>query len=79
MDEALLVKKISEVMGLDGTTVGPTTALPPVQWDSGAILATMAVIDELFGVTVPTNELRDARTIGDVLALVREATGGGAP
>ncbi|HEV8240565.1 MAG TPA: hypothetical protein VGS57_14445 [Thermoanaerobaculia bacterium] len=47
----------------------------PADWDSMEVLATIALLDQLHGVTVPTDELVRCRSAGELATLARRAAG----
>lgn len=55
---------------------GELTADSPLQygngdsWDSLAVVSTLAVIDEVYGVSVNGQKLGGCRTVADILALI---------
>lgn len=42
-------------------------------WDSLAVVSTLAVIDEVYGVAVNGQKLSECKVVGDILKLVGEA------
>lgn len=68
--EAFLVK-LADVLEVSKDELHENSTLNTNTWDSMAILAVIALIDEEFDVTVPTQELTDCATVGDLLELVR--------
>jgi acyl carrier protein len=61
--------KLADVFEVDAATVQSEFSLAE-RWDSVAVLATMALIDEQFGVTVAPDDLTRCTSVTDVLALV---------
>jgi acyl carrier protein len=61
--------KLADVFEVDAATVQSEFSLAE-RWDSVAVLATMALIDEQFGVTVAPDELTRCTSVTEVLALV---------
>jgi acyl carrier protein len=41
-------------------------------WDSLSHLSTIALIDEMYGIAVPTADLMDCKNVGEVVELVRQ-------
>lgn len=60
-------------------TVGALTVDSPLNygdgepWDSLAVVSTLAVIDEVYGVPVNGQKLSECKTAGDILKLVESA------
>lgn len=42
-------------------------------WDSMAIVSTIALIDDLFGVQVDAINLTECKTLGNVISLIKDA------
>jgi acyl carrier protein len=66
--------KLADVFEVDAATVHSDFALAE-RWDSVAVLATMALIDEQFGVTVAPDELTRCTSVPELLALVDQGVG----
>lgn len=67
MNEAIL-KGLAEVLEVEAVT--PATVLAEAgAWDSLAIVATMALLDDVAGVQTTGAKLAACRTVADVLAL----------
>ena len=70
MDKTEFLSKLADVLQIDVTEVTEDFALNADNWDSFAQLGTISAIDEMYGITVASNELKDCGTIGDLLALI---------
>lgn len=70
MDE--FIRNFEEsIEGLEPGSIGADTVMRDLrQWDSLAVLTTLAMIDAEYEVTITANELADQRTIRDLFALV---------
>ncbi len=73
-----LLAKLAEVFEVDAATVQSGFSLAE-RWDSVAVLATMALIDEQFGVTIAPDELTRCTSVTDLLALVDQGAGARSP
>lgn len=62
---------MADVLEMSPAEINEQTVLIPDRWDSIAILGAIALIDEQFGVTVPTTELRKCTSLKAVIELVR--------
>lgn len=71
---ASFLVKLADVFEVDAATVQSDFSLAG-RWDSVAVLATMALIDEQFGVTVAPDDLTHCTSVTDVLALVDQGAG----
>jgi len=59
------------IEGLEEGTVRPETVYQDLpQWDSLAVLTTLAMVDAEYEVSLSANELAELRTIGDLFKLV---------
>lgn len=45
-------------------------------WDSLAVLSLMFMVDEEYGVIIRNDEIKSAKTIGDLKSIIREKLGG---
>jgi acyl carrier protein len=72
MDKEIFLAKLADVLEVNRGELDEQFELNANNWDSVAHLATIAVIDELYGATVPGNELIKCRTVGAVLELVEQ-------
>ena len=66
------ITRLADVFEADPSTVQPDFPLEE-RWDSVAVLGTIALIDEQFGVTVPPEELTRCASVAAVLALVGQS------
>jgi acyl carrier protein len=71
---ASFLAKLADVFEVDAATVQSDFSLSE-RWDSVAVLATMALIDEQFGVTVAPDDLTRCASVTDLLALVDQGVG----
>lgn len=62
---------LADLFELEPEALTPTTSFSDIDWDSLAIISTIALADEHFGVMIPGQELIDCKGIPDVLALVK--------
>jgi acyl carrier protein len=62
--------KLAEALQVQPADVHDGLELTGERWDSVAQLETIAAIDELYGVTVPTDELVECKSVRALLALV---------
>lgn len=67
------MNELIDILELKGVEVSETIVLRTGNWDSLAILSTISLIDEIYNVTVPGNQLRECSTIGDIVRLVQKA------
>ncbi len=65
--------KLAEVLQTDPSAVNAEFRLTPEIWDSVAVLATIALIDEEFCVTVPSKELNACPSVGALMQLIQRS------
>ena len=70
MDKGVLISKLADVMEVTQADLTEDFALNADNWDSLAQLGAISVIDEVCEITIPANELKDCRSIGELLSLV---------
>ncbi|HZG09368.1 MAG TPA: acyl carrier protein [Allosphingosinicella sp.] len=61
---------LAEILEVDVDQVTPELDLEEGGWDSLAVVSTIALIDDVFDVTVHPDRLGDCKTVGDIEALV---------
>ncbi len=68
---AKFIAELENVLEVDGGSLSMETVLQGHdKWDSLAVVATMAMIDEHFGIAVEAKKLSAAKTVADVYALI---------
>jgi len=68
----LFYQELSSLLGVDRNSISKDSNLSELEWDSMALISTMALIDEIFGIVVSGDQLTDCSTIGDILNLVKD-------
>ena len=61
---------LAEILEIDVDQVQPDLSLEEGGWDSLAVVSTIALIDDVFDVTVHPDRLSDCKTVADIEALV---------
>lgn len=72
-NEQAFLADLADVLEVDADEVSRDFELTSENWDSGAVLSAIALIDEHFGVTVPAKELRECASVGALLDQVRDS------
>lgn len=67
---------LAEILEVEPDQVTSDLSLEEGNWDSLAIVSTIALIDEIYDQTVSADALGECKTVGDVEALVRDRTAG---
>ena len=73
MAEEQFLSKLSEIAKIDRAALDDSTAITPSEWDSVELLDLIAAIDEAYGVTVSTESLNQAKTVGELRSLIQAA------
>ena len=71
MNKEAFLESLSDVLGVSKEKLSEDFELNEDNWDSIAIVSTIAEIDEHFGVTVDTEALTECPSIGALLELIR--------
>lgn len=66
---------LAEILEVDTGEVNSDLALDKGNWDSLAVVSTIALIDDVYDVTVHPNALNDCKTVGDVEKLIAAERG----
>jgi acyl carrier protein len=61
---------LAEILEVDLDQINPEFALDEGGWDSLAVVSTIALIDDVYDVTVHPERLGDCATVGDIEKLV---------
>ncbi|ANJ71601.1 acyl carrier protein [Ralstonia insidiosa] len=69
-----LYAELAEILEIDPSAVGPQLSLHDHGWDSLAVVSTIAIVDELFDVTLDGAALGKCATVADIEALITRAT-----
>jgi len=69
----VFVKEMADVLDIDAALLTPEFNLRDGAWDSLAIVSSIALIDEHFGVIADARALNNCVTFGDILALAKKA------
>jgi acyl carrier protein len=72
MNTEEFISRLARVLELPTDGFDESFPLQGDNWDSLSHLSTIALIDEMYGIAVPTADLMDCRNVGEVVALVRE-------
>jgi acyl carrier protein len=68
---------LAEILEIDPTLVTQSLVLREYNWDSLAIISSIALIDECFSVTVKGAALSGCQTVGDIIGLVAKQKASG--
>jgi acyl carrier protein len=64
---------LAEIFEIDASEVGPDTVLANHNWDSLAIVSTIALVDEICGELLDGAALNACVTASDIVALIPQA------
>lgn len=68
--------EMADILEVDAGEIGPDFSLEQAGWDSLAIVSTIALIDDIYGVAVKPDALAECKTIGDIERLAQESAAG---
>lgn len=63
---------LAEILEIEPSGVTPELVLSEHAWDSLAVVSTIALIDDCFGLMLPSQELTNCTTVGDIESLIRK-------
>jgi acyl carrier protein len=69
MDTQLFFERMAEILEVPPGAVSADFRLAEGQWDSVAVMSTIALIDELSGAAVSGEQMNACATVGDLLEL----------
>ena len=66
---------LADVLELPASDLVPSFALTEEKWDSLAIISSIALIDDHFGITVSGKDLNGVKSIAELLAVITRQKG----
>jgi acyl carrier protein len=63
------LNELAEIMQLDIVITGSENLADFAEWDSMASLGVMSMFDMEFGITIKTDDLRNVKTVNDLITL----------
>jgi acyl carrier protein len=57
---------MAEILEIEPSEIRPDLSLEEVSWDSLAVVSTIALVDDVYGVTLNPNALAECSTISDI-------------
>lgn len=66
---------LAEILEVEPNEVSPETELEEGAWDSLAVVSTIALIDDVYDITVHPEKLAECKTVGDIEELVASERG----
>jgi acyl carrier protein len=66
---------LAEILEIEVDQITPELELEDGSWDSLAVVSTIALIDDVYDVTVHPNALGDCKTVGDIEKLIAAERG----
>ena len=66
---------LSEIFEIDIDKVQPELSLDEVDWDSVAIISTIALVDEVYSVFLDGDILSNCNNVRDIMDLIEKKTG----
>ena len=67
---------LAEILEVEPDEVSADTGLEEGAWDSLAVVSTIALIDDVYDITVHPEKLSECKTVGDIEKLVASERGG---
>lgn len=75
MSNAKVITQLEEILEADAGTLSESTSLDSLDtWDSLAVISFIAYVSDEFDHVLSGDDLRDAKTVGDLIALVNAGT-----
>ena len=68
----LFFEEFASLLGIEKVSISKDSILSELEWDSMALISTMALLDEVFGIVVSGDQLTECITIADILMLVEK-------
>ena len=71
MDKQEFLARLTEILEVDKDDLQEDVKLNADNWDSISHVSAIALIDELYDMTVDTSALSNCRSVGELVSLVR--------
>ena len=68
--DQLFLAALADALELENAPLSPTTSFGEIDWDSLAVISTIALIDEHFGVLVSGQAISECSGIPDLFSLI---------
>ena len=65
---------LAEILEVDEEQVNSSLSLEEGSWDSLAVVSTIALIDDVYDITVHPNAISECKTVADIEKLIAEQT-----
>ena len=75
VNQSAFLSDLADVMELPASDLTGSFELTEEKWDSLAIISSIALIDDHFGITVSGKDLNGVKTIQELLALIAKQKG----
>ena len=70
-NDQVFLSALADALELESSALSPTTTFSEIEWDSLAVITTIALIDEHFGILVSGQAVGECSGIPDLLSLVK--------
>ena len=64
------ISGLAEALEIEESSLTPDTLFEDVDWDSLAVISTIALIDEHFGIMISGQEISDCKGMPDLLLMI---------
>ena len=64
------ISGLADALEIEESSLTPVTLFHEVDWDSLAVISTIALIDEHFGIMIPGQEISECKGMPDLLHLI---------
>ena len=66
------LSKLADALEIEVNTLSIDTSLSSLDWDSLAIISTIALVDECLGEVISAEKIAECKTIGDIVGLAEK-------
>ena len=66
------LSKLADALEVDANVISIETSLSSINWDSLAIISTIALVDECLGKVISAEKIAEWQTIGDIVGLAKK-------
>ena len=65
------LEQLAEALDIDSSLLKPDLLLDDIDWDSLAVISTIAIVDSVYGKMLSGEKIQKCSTFADILSLIK--------